>query len=176
MDDRRHETESHETLEEVMLARKNEMDRGAPFAVPKEDLDEKDRRMHDLNGQVEAYQQRIRELEEENLRLKARVYAQQLLDLTIRVEDTEYIQNPNDVVAHITKAGMIALFRKFVVGKRRSHEDTDDLAAQLSAEALDLVGISGEHHAEMLDVLRKVAKRIFRERDENAIKRRRFEG
>ncbi|KAH7675879.1 hypothetical protein AAVH_42214, partial [Aphelenchoides avenae] len=83
--------------------------------------------------------------------------------------------DPNDVVAHITKAGMIALFRKYVIGKKRSREDTDDLAALLSAEALDLVGVSEEYHAEMLDVLPKVAKRIFRDRDTNAIKRRRIE-
>lgn len=71
---------------------------------------------------------------------------------------------------------MFALFGKYVIGKKRFREDTDDLAAQLSAEFLDLVGVSEEYHAEMLDALPKVAKRIFRDRDVNAIKRRRIEG
>lgn len=89
----------------------------------REDLNEKARRIQDLNGVLEANQRRITEMEEDNRRLKARVRAQQLLDLTVRVEDTEYIQ-VRDALLYAHLIGLLHCYcvpRPVVVRVSESH-------------------------------------------------------
>lgn len=84
-------------------------------------------------------------------------------------------QDPDTVVARVTKSRAIALFRKYMIGKRRSHEEADGFAGRNVAEFLDLLGVKERLHAESVALLSHVEMGVVRDRDVREQKRRRIE-
>ncbi|KAH7723964.1 hypothetical protein AAVH_08558 [Aphelenchoides avenae] len=117
----------------------------------------------------------VEELREQITQLRACVHAERFLNIPIRPADTEYPQDPDTVVARVTKSRAIALFRKYMIGKRRSHEEADGFAGRNVAEFLDLLGVKERLHAESVALLSHVEMGVVRDRDVREQKRRRIE-
>ncbi|KAH7716563.1 hypothetical protein AAVH_16002 [Aphelenchoides avenae] len=119
--------------------------------------------------------ERMEVLEEREGRLLARVYAQELQDIGISAADTVYIEDPDKVVARVTKANLIKGFDLHMVGRKRTNKPVRELSARAAAEYANTMNIKPQCRGEMLDVFFSRAMDTFEKRAVVGVKRRRME-